>query len=326
MCDNFVMKTKIGGLELVDEAAKLLKSGQLVAFATETVYGLGANALDGQAIKKIYEAKGRPSDNPLIVHICDTNMLNMVAKDVPAIAKNLFMHFSPGPLTLVLKRNDKISACVAPNLDTVAVRIPNHPLALELIKKATIPIAAPSANISGSLSPTTAQAVFEDFDGKIQLILDGGTCEVGIESTVLDLTTDIPTILRPGRIKPKDLLAVLPKVLTQTGELLHAKSPGTKYKHYAPKIKCQMAKDIKEAKSMYDDDKNAVIIGSSGFVAACGKRNAISLGDNIDDIEHNYFTTLRIAQEKFDLIILETFYGEEAAAIMDRMKKSCGKI
>ena len=220
----------------IREAGAILAGGGLIAFPTETVYGLGADAFNPAAVRKVFEAKGRPADNPLIVHIADKSQIYELAEEVPESAKRLMVEFCPGPLTVILKRRDCIPDEVTAGLDTVAVRIPAHPVARALILAAGVPIAAPSANRSGRPSPTTAKYVAEDLQGRIDGIIDGGACSVGVESTVVDLSGDVPVLLRPGGITLEQLRAVLGEVRGGTapkgGDV--PKSPGMKYKHYAP--------------------------------------------------------------------------------------------
>lgn len=222
------------------EAARLIQGGEVVAFPTETVYGLGANALDATAVQKIFEAKGRPGDNPLIVHISKRQDVDRLVRELPPAASTLMERFWPGPLTLILKKSHLIPDTVTAGLDTVAIRMPRHPVALRLIEYSGVPIAAPSANRSGHTSPTTAQHVLDDLDGRIPLILDGGKCQVGLESTVLDMTAEVPTILRPGGITYEMLTEVLGQVRVDASALKPlkegqpVKSPGMKYAHYAP--------------------------------------------------------------------------------------------
>jgi len=324
---KYLIKTKIGGKELICEAAKLLNSDEVVAFPTETVYGLGANAFSDIAVSKIFKAKRRPQDNPLIVHIAGIEMLDLVAENVTSEAIKLFKEFSPGPLTLILKKNKKLANSVSPYLDTVGVRIPSHELALKLIIKTGKPLAAPSANLSSRVSSTSAKHVLADFDGVIPLIIDGGECAVGIESTIVDMTKEIPVILRPGRIKPYDLLKILPKVkIKDSNEILIAEAPGMKYKHYAPLVKCVMAKDIESAIKAYDLalNENPVIVGRKKYIEQCGTENVISLGTSLDDAEKYYFLALREAEQRYSYIIIERFEEEESLAIMNRIHKSTG--
>ena len=222
-------------------AAKILRDGGLVGIPTETVYGLGANALDGAAVKRIFEAKGRPQDNPLIIHVTGPQWLPRYCADVPPLAYVLARKFWPGPLTMILKRRPIIPDETTAGLDTVAVRCPNHPVTLAIIREAGIPIAAPSANLSGRPSCTTAQDVLEDMDGRINGVVDGGPCAVGVESTILDLTCDPPRLLRPGGLPMEDLERLIGKIDVDkavNGALAEGekpKAPGMKYRHYAPK-------------------------------------------------------------------------------------------
>lgn len=224
----------------IGAAAKILRDGGLVGIPTETVYGLGANALDGTAVKRIFEAKGRPQDNPLIIHVTGAQWLPRYCADVPPLAYVLARKFWPGPLTMILKRRPIIPDETTAGLDTVAVRCPNHPVTLAIIREAGIPIAAPSANLSGRPSCTTAQDVLEDMDGRISGVVDGGPCAVGVESTILDLTCDPPRLLRPGGLPLEDLERLIGKIDVDkavNGALAEGekpKAPGMKYRHYAP--------------------------------------------------------------------------------------------
>lgn len=222
-------------IQLLKKAADALKGGGLAAFPTETVYGLGADAFNEQAVKNIYKAKGRPSDNPMIVHIADKKDICRVCREVPESAELLMKKFSPGPITYILKKNKNINDTVTAGLGTVAVRIPSNNIARELIKLSGTPIAAPSANLSGKPSPTKAEHVIEDMDGKIEYIIDGGSCRIGLESTVIDMTGSFPVILRPGGITMEMIQQYIPETVLNThikGDI--PKSPGMKYKHYAP--------------------------------------------------------------------------------------------
>ena len=222
-------------------ACEILKNGGIVAMPTETVYGLAANAYDEKAIAKIFTAKGRPQDNPLIVHIADIDMLYQLASEVPKTAILCAEKFWPGPLTMVLPKTDKVPNAVSAGLDTVAVRMPANKTARELIKLGGLPLAAPSANISGSPSPTTAYHVLDDMDGKIDAVILGENCEVGVESTVITLVGEHPVLLRPGGVTLEQLTEVLPDITVNSAVLNELKvgekaaSPGMKYKHYAPK-------------------------------------------------------------------------------------------
>lgn len=227
--------------DVMEQAGKLIAEGELVAFPTETVYGLGGDALDPDASRKIYAAKGRPSDNPLIVHIAEFDDMKRVAREVPEQAKKLADAFWPGPLTMIVWKSDAVPEATTGGMQTVAVRMPNHPVALELIRRSGCLIAAPSANTSGRPSPTEAGHVAEDLSGKIAMILDGGPVGIGIESTIIDLTEEKPMILRPGYITPEMLSEVLQEEVVIDPGIIAAddtrkpKAPGMKYKHYAPK-------------------------------------------------------------------------------------------
>ena len=228
------------GEEAIELAARLLKQGEIVAFPTETVYGLGADVFQPEAIKKIYAAKGRPSDNPLIAHISSYEMLERVAVNVSREVKKLMQAFWPGPLTVILQKRENVPDAVCAGLPTIAVRMPKNEIALKIIEEADTPIAAPSANSSGKPSPTRAEHVFHDMRGKIPLIVEGGECSVGVESTIVDLSVEVPTVLRPGIITPEEIQTVLgrveldPTLLKKPAEGMRPKAPGMKYKHYSP--------------------------------------------------------------------------------------------
>jgi L-threonylcarbamoyladenylate synthase len=226
----------------IREAAEVIRSGGLVAFPTETVYGLGANALLDRAVRRIFEVKRRPKDNPIIIHIARFEDLSVLASEVPPAAERLARHFWPGPLTVILPRSDIVPDAPTAGLPTVAIRMPSHPVARALISEADLPIAAPSANLAGRPSPTSAAHVLSDLDGCIDLLIDGGEIVYGLESTVIDLTSDPPVVLRPGPITLESLRGVLGDVNLHPGALGHpsedeaiARSPGMKYRHYAPR-------------------------------------------------------------------------------------------
>ncbi len=227
--------------EIMGKAAATIRSGGLVAFPTETVYGLGADGLNPAAVKRIYAAKGRPSDNPLILHISNLEMLKPIVQEITPMAKALMEKFWPGPLTMVFNKTELVPSETSGGLNTVAVRFPNHPLALKLIEKSKTPIAAPSANSSGRPSPTKAEHVLEDLDGKIDWILDGGACKIGVESTVVAVTDEVPVILRPGKITLEEIRGVCGggeydrHLIAEKDEVVVPRAPGMKYKHYAPK-------------------------------------------------------------------------------------------
>ena len=240
-------------MDAIKKAGDILKAGGLVAFPTETVYGLGGNALDPQASMKIYAAKGRPSDNPLIVHIAELEQLEKITTEIPEGAKILAEKYWPGPLTMIVWKNEKVPYETTGGMDTVAIRMPNHPVALALIDESGCMIAAPSANTSGKPSPTEAGHVALDLDGKIPMILDGGPVGIGIESTIIDLTEKVPMILRPGYITKEMLEEVLGEEVRIDPGIIAAdstkkpKAPGMKYKHYAPKADLVLVEGEQEA-------------------------------------------------------------------------------
>lgn len=327
------MQTEIKTLQQgLDEAVSLIKNGDVVVFPTETVYGLGANALDSNAVRKIFEAKGRPSDNPLIAHIADISWIDRLAKDVSEEARAVIKEFMPGPITVILKKSDNVPDEVTACLDTVGVRFPKHKVAREFIKACGVPIAAPSANTSTKISPTTAEHVLEDMRGKVPLILQGGACEVGIESTIIDMTADVPTILRPGAITQEMLAQVLGKVKTFDGKIVVAKAPGMKYRHYAPSCEMVVAKSaesaVEEYRRQYKNKVDAVVIGKSNYldgIEGVLKINFIDLGDSDAEAMRNIYAAMHKAQERYGCIICQDF-GERGlgASIMNRINKASG--
>lgn len=312
----------------LDEAVSLIKSGELVVFPTETVYGLGANAFDPVAVGKIFEAKGRPQDNPLIVHISRVEEVKDIARDVPEVFYTLAERFMPGALTVVLPKSDLIPGIVTAGGDTVAVRMPDHPVAQELISR-SFPLAAPSANRSKHVSPTTARHVYDDLDGRVPLILDGGECGVGIESTVLDLTSGSPVILRPGAVTA-EMLAPFLGVTPGSGKVIGtAKSPGMKYEHYAPTAEAYAAASARSAAEFYDrcaaEGRHPVLLFRDIYPDVLGDRERISLGESVEDFMHTVYSALRAAEKSYDVIVVETLEGEgRAASVMNRVMKAVG--
>lgn len=229
--------------EAVNRAAESLRKGGLVAFPTETVYGLGADALNPEAVRKIFVAKGRPLDNPIIVHVAGPEDLGVLTDDVPSEATLLIKQFWPGPLTLIFKKSGRVPDAVTGGQDTVAVRMPRNAIALALVRALGHPIAAPSANLSGRPSPTTAGHVLDDLGGRIDIILDGGPVEVGIESTVLDLSRHPPALLRPGAVTREDLKPFVGEVVAATESGLLKRSPGTRYRHYSPRARVTLVEE-----------------------------------------------------------------------------------
>ena len=251
------METKRLSQQDIQTAADLLRAGGLVGIPTETVYGLGANGLDPAAVGRIFQAKGRPQDNPLILHIPGADWLERYCRDIPAAAYELARRFWPGPLTMVLRRRDNVPDQVTAGLDTVGMRCPAHPLCRAVIQAADVPVAAPSGNTSGRPSPTTAAHMLEDMDGRIDAILDGGPCSVGVESTIVDLTCTPPRLLRPGGITLEQLRAALgevavdPAVTRLLGAGERPRAPGMKYRHYAPKDPVTLVTGAPERSAAY---------------------------------------------------------------------------
>lgn len=320
------MTTKlIKASEGIKQAAELIKNGELVVFPTETVYGLGADAFNPDAVAKIFEAKGRPQDNPLIVHISDIEQVQDIACDIPATFYVIATRFMPGPISVILKKNEKVPSIVTAGGDTVAVRMPENVYARELISSSA-PLAAPSANRSKHVSPTTAQHVYDDLCGRVPLILDGGSCQIGIESTVLDLTVNPPAILRPGAITAEMLMDIFGE-LGEIRTLRIAKSPGMKYKHYAPVVPLILADGVDSAIQEYDraerDGLRAVLVFRDIYRDKTQERAVIDLGITADDYARNIYATLRLAETQYDEIIVESLKGGGiAASVMNRVVKA----
>ena len=327
--------------EIMKEAGALLKSGALVAFPTETVYGLGANALDEKASAKIYAAKGRPSDNPLIIHIADMEKLAYITAEIPTAAIKLAEKFWPGPLTMVLKKSDVVPLGTTGGLNTVAVRMPSHPIALEMIRAGGGYIAAPSANTSGRPSPTLASHVADDMDGIIPMILDGGAVGIGIESTIVDLTEEIPTILRPGFITKEMLEEVVGEVQIDKGMEADAKTPpkapGMKYRHYAPKAELLIVEGAEDAvikkinALVKEKEAQGIVAGVIGTEETVSKYQAgivKSMGTRTDEISissHLYGILREFDESDAEVIYSESFEeGAMGSAIMNRLLKAAG--
>ena len=335
----------------IEEAIKVLQADGLVAFPTETVYGLGANALNEDAAAKIYAAKGRPSDNPLIVHIADTKAVYELASAVPEKAVMLMEAFWPGPLTIILPKKDVVPDGTTGGLKTVAIRMPSHPVALDLIKKSGLYIAAPSANSSGRPSPTEAKHVAEDMTGKIDIILDGGAVGIGIESTIVDLTGDIPAILRPGFITKSMLENIIGPVeidpaLINPDPSLRPKAPGMKYTHYAPKGKLTVIEDKSDdtintathlvadkinelVKEKESQGYNVAVIASEEYASLYKCKNILIAGnsDKNETVAAKLYGILRQCDElNVEYIYSEAFdKGELGGAIMNRLLKAAGQ-
>jgi L-threonylcarbamoyladenylate synthase len=327
--------------EMIKEAGALLRGGALVAFPTETVYGLGANALDEEAAAKIYTAKGRPSDNPLIVHIADLESLELITEEVPKAAYALAEKFWPGPLTMVLHKSETVPYGTTGGLSTVAVRMPDHAIALEVIREGGGYVAAPSANTSGRPSPTLAEHVAEDMDGIIPMILDGGAVGIGIESTIVDLTEEVPMILRPGYITKEMLEEVVGPVEVDKGLLKDAKTPpkapGMKYRHYAPKAELIIVEGttdavIEKINALAAENEKAGIktgiIGTEETISRYTLGEIKSIGTRSDElsISSRLYGILRSFDAGDTKIIYSESFKEGAmgSAIMNRLLKAAG--
>ncbi|MCH5159979.1 MAG: threonylcarbamoyl-AMP synthase [Clostridiales bacterium] len=311
-------------------AGKYIRDGKLVAFPTETVYGLGANAYDSEAVRSTYTAKGRPSDNPLIVHIWHKEQIYGVAREVNDDAVKIVNSLMPASLTVVLPKKDVISDAITAGLDTVAIRMPKSVQAREFLRYAEVPVTAPSANLSGRPSPTNWQRVYDDLNGKISAILCGDPCQVGIESTVLDLSGKDPLILRPGVVTADMIEAVLHKsvrVVTNPKEKVN--SPGVRYKHYAPKVDMvlDVSGDMEKLSRYYDgliaSGRNPVLLVEKPQLF--GSRNAVCIGQTDDEVARNLFENLRILEGKFDYIIASyTSTTPFAKSVLNRLVRSAG--
>ena len=326
------------------QAGEILRSGGLVAFPTETVYGLGGNALDEEAATKIYAAKGRPSDNPLIVHIADIEALKVLCSKIPDSAFKLAERFWPGPLTMILKKSAVVPHTTTGGLDTVAIRMPDHPVALDLIRSSGVYVAAPSANLSGRPSPTRAEHVRQDMEGRIDMILDGGSVNIGIESTIIDLTETVPVILRPGYITREMLESVLGTVEIDKAVALGKqsdappKAPGMKYRHYAPKGDMVIVEGKNPDKVMEcikrmarDKMQNGIRTGilATDETKACYHADCvISVGNRESEISisSHLFDVLRQFDDLgVEYIISESFSRKNVGyAIMNRLLKAAG--
>lgn len=326
----------------INEAANIIKNNGIVVFPTETVYGLGANALDSDAVSKIFKAKGRPQDNPLIVHVANKNISNLVL-DVPEIAKTLIDKFWPGPLTIILEKNNIIPDVTSAGLGTIGIRMPDNNIALRLIELANKPIAAPSANISGRPSPTEVERCIEDLSGKVDYILGGERSEVGVESTIVDCTVNPPLILRPGGVTLEMLreihsgISIDEAIKGKPKNDLKPKAPGMKYRHYAPKAKLKIIRGNKEKtidkiKEIVDNciekSKNVAILCTNENVSKFHKGRVISLGSEtaLEDIARNLFEALRRCDDLgVDIILCEAFQEQGVGvAIMNRLNKAAG--
>jgi L-threonylcarbamoyladenylate synthase len=327
---------------IIDEAGAVIRKGGLVAFPTETVYGLGANALDEEAVKKIFIAKGRPQDNPLIVHVADYD-INSLVRNIPEVATKLMKKFWPGPLTIILEKSNLIPDTTSAGLSSVGIRMPSNVIARELIAAAGVPVAAPSANISGRPSPTEASRCVEDLKGRVDFILGGGTCQVGLESTIVDCTSNPPCVLRPGGIT-LDMLREVDSSIYLDNDVMKKvegdfkpKAPGMKYRHYAPKapmkiVQGDLKKTIEKIKEIVqnsiDENRQVGILATEESINQYPQGMVISLGsrDDMENIGKNLFEALRRFDDADVDIILSEAFEEDGigTAVMNRLKKSAG--
>ena len=329
-------------IKFIEEAGAIIRDGGIVAFPTETVYGLGANALDEEAVKKIFIAKGRPQDNPLIVHVCSKNISELV-KEVPEVAQRMIDKFWPGPLTIILEKNDIIPNMTSANLNTVGIRMPSSEIALKLIELSKRPIAAPSANISGRPSPTEVERCIEDLNGKVDYIIGGESSDIGVESTIIDCTVNPPLVLRPGGITLEMLkeidsnIEIDSALKSKPTENFKPKAPGMKYRHYAPKAHLKIIKGknektieiINEIVENYIEKGNDVaILTTDENLNKFNSGKVISLGseNNLNEIAKNLFETLRKCDDLGVQHILCQGFEEKGVglAIMNRLNKAAG--
>ena len=349
MCYNMGMKTIIEQInkthmnrDVIEKAGDILKKGGLVAFPTETVYGLGADALNEEAAQKIYAAKGRPSDNPLIVHIADMEALDRITKEVPEAAQKAAEAFWPGPLTMILKKSREVPKGTTGGLDTVAVRMPDHEIAREIIRAGGGYIAAPSANTSGRPSPTEVGHVASDMEGRIDMIIDGGAVEIGVESTILDMTVMPPMILRPGAVTEEMLEELIgevevDKTLIDPDSKKAPKAPGMKYRHYAPKaelvvvdgrIEAVVDEINRLAKEKEEAGSKVGIIGTQETVGRYKAGNIKCIGTRTDEstiASHLYGILREFDSDGAEFIYSEAFAAEGiGSAVMNRLLKAAG--
>lgn len=336
---NWKEKTNTEELKIV---CNLIRNGELVIFPTETVYGIGANALDPIAVGKIFVAKGRPSDNPLIVHLADKRKIEEIAQNITEMEQKLIDEFMPGPFTLILERKPIVPDIVTAGLDTVAVRMPENVIARGIITFSGVPIAAPSANISGRPSGTNVQDIKKELEGKVSAIVDGGEAQIGLESTVVKVINEVPVVLRPGKITPEDIeravgtVRIDDQIFSKIEEDQFVESPGMKYRHYAPETTCKLihCKDdldqvfyLKKIVNEYDG--HLVIVGFNEHKEKIGisKEDFISVGskDNLEEMAKNIYSALRRADKmNADLILIEGVQRTGLGiAIMNRLLRTC---
>ena len=327
------MKTLLVNKSELDKAALILKNGGLVVFPTETVYGLGANAFDANAIDGIYKAKGRPGDNPLIVHISEVDDVYNLAREIPQYSIELMKNFWPGPMTLIFKKKDCVIDRVTAGLDTVAVRLPSNEIARQLIKKSGVYVAAPSANLSGSPSPTVIKHVIDDLDGRVDCIISGEECEIGLESTVIDVSGDYPVVLRPGAVTLEMLLEINPLTVMDKGLVSDdekPKSPGMKYTHYSPKANVIVVCGTKQNRYEYickclKDKLDCAVLTYGGGIYP-DAQFVVDAGDNMKDYAKTLFYNLRLFDDKKIKTVYAEFDDDSGIgyAVKNRLFKSAG--
>lgn len=325
----YIKNNDIEKTQVIGEAAALLKQGATVAFPTETVYGLGADATSEEAVAKIFKAKGRPQDNPLIAHVATIEQLKDLVDKLPEYVEDLIKAYSPGPLTYVLPSNGTCASNVTAGLSTIAVRIPDHPIALDILKTCNFPIAAPSANISGKPSPTTANHVYEDLNGKIAAIVDGGATGVGLESTVIECRAKDVVILRPGGITKEQIEKFIPVQDAKLKNTDQPVSPGMKYKHYSPEMPLWLvegnAVDIQKViNEEQKKGRKVALLASETIYQQVNADQRINLGENLEEVANRLYDALRkFKQTEVDLIIAEVFPENGIGqAIMNRLRKA----
>ncbi len=336
---NWKEKTNTEELKII---CNLIRNGEVVIFPTETVYGIGANALDKNAVGKIFVAKGRPSDNPLIVHLADKNQIEEIAQDINEVEQELINNFMPGPFTLILKRRPTVPDIVTAGLETVAVRIPENYIARAIIGQAGVPVAAPSANVSGKPSGTNIEDIRKELEGKVSAIVDGGNTQIGLESTVVKVIDNIPVILRPGKVTPEEIEKVIGCVKIDKnifGEVKKdevVESPGMKYRHYAPETSCKLIYCEDELDQIFylkrfikEYDEDVVVIGfeehKEKLLLSDEKFISIGKKGNLEEFAQNIYSVLRKADTmKPKKILIEGVKKEGLGyAIMNRLIRTC---
>ncbi len=324
-------------LEKIKEASDVIKSGGTVLFPTETVYGIGANALNENAVNKIFIAKGRASDNPLIVHISNIEMLDDLVVSIGKIEHELINNFWPGPLTIIFDKKEVVPNNVTANLDTVGIRFPSNKIANKLIEYAALPIAAPSANISGRPSGTKIEDIIKELDGKVDYIIDGGMTDIGVESTVVRVIQNKVHILRPGKITKEDIetlgidVVIEKHIMEEVKKEEKVMSPGMKYKHYSPSTKCVLvySKDnkklVEKINELEKENENTLVLGTTKNLEKYNSKVKLDMGDSLEEISHNIFTLLRkVDSYNAKLVIIEGVQKDGLGlAIMNRLIRAC---